>query len=241
MIDTALAQQFFPASSPLGATIPFGQDGKQVLTIVGVVNQARLYDVHQDGRPQLFVRAEDWNYRGLNFVLRSDGNPASRVADVRRVVRGIDPRLALADVRTLDEVVDNALRRQRVSAVLIAGFAFGALLLAAMGLFGVIAGSVSRRRHELAVRLAIGADHPRLLRLVLREGLALVAAGVLIGLPGIYVAGRLMRGILVGVSPWDWQTLAAVALGLGLVTLIACYVPARRVLGIDPAQSLRQE
>jgi putative ABC transport system permease protein len=110
-----------------------------------------------------------------------------------------------------------------------------------MGLFGVVSGSVTRRRHELGVRLAIGADHGRLLRLVMGEGAALVALGVLIGAPCIYLAGNLIRGVLVGVSPMDPLTLVAVVLGLGLVTMGACYLPARRVLAIEPAQALRQE
>jgi ABC-type antimicrobial peptide transport system permease subunit len=107
-----------------------------------------------------------------------------------------------------------------------------------MGLFGVVAGSVSRRRHELAVRLALGADHARVLGLVLGEGARLVVAGLLVGAPGIYAAGRLLGGSLVGVSPFDPTTLAAVAAGLGVVALAACYVPARRVAGIEPARSL---
>jgi putative ABC transport system permease protein len=238
LIDGLLARQFFPTGNPLGAKIPFRD---RSLTIVGVVGQARLYDVHQDGRPQLFVRAEDWGYRTLSFVLRAGREPHSLVPDVRAVIRRIDPRLALADVRTMDEIVGDALRQQRVSAVLVAGFALGALLLAAMGLFGVISGSVTRRRHELAVRLALGADHRRVLRLVLGEGVWLVGLGVLIGAPGVYVAGGLIRAALVGVSPSDPPTLLSVALGLSLVAMAACYVPARRVLRIDPAQSLRQE
>jgi len=241
LIDRSLARQFFPGSSALGAKIPFGNDGKDLLTVVGVVDQARLYDVHQDGRPQLYLRAEDSGYRTLAFVARSRRDPESLVSEVRSVIRQIDPRLALADVRTMDEVVDNAVRRQRISAVLLSGFAVGALLLAAMGLFGIVSGSVTRRRHELALRLAVGADHGRLVRLILGEGAALVVAGVLIGLPGIYIAGGLLRGVLVGVSPLDPLTLASVALGLGLVTMVACYLPARRVLRINPAQSLRQE
>jgi putative ABC transport system permease protein len=100
---------------------------------------------------------------------------------------------------------------------------------------------VTRRRHEMAVRLALGADHGRVLRLVLGEGALLAGIGVLIGIPGIYAASRLVRGVLVGISPTDPLTLAAVVAGLGLVTMAACYVPARRVLGIEPAQSLRQE
>ena len=105
----------------------------------------------------------------------------------------------------------------------------------------VVSGSVTRRRHELAVRLALGADHGRVLRLVLREGAALVLMGVLIGAPGIYVAGGFIRGVLVGVSPSDPLTLLGVAVGLLLVTMATCYVPARRALGIEPATLLRQE
>ena len=138
-------------------------------------------------------------------------------------------------------VVSDALRRQRISAVLISGFAVGAVLLAAMGLFGIVSSSVTRRRHEFALRLAIGADHARLVRLVLGEGATLVIFGVLIGAPGVYVAASLLRGVLVGISPLDPVTLGSVAVGLSFVTMVACYVPALRVLGINPAQSLRQE
>jgi putative ABC transport system permease protein len=108
-------------------------------------------------------------------------------------------------------------------------------------LFGVISGSVTRRRRERAVRLALGADHRRVLRLVLGEGVWLVGLGVVIGAPGVYVMSRLIRASLVGVSPLDPPTLLVVALGLALVAMAACYLPARRVLRIDPAQSLRQE
>jgi putative ABC transport system permease protein len=124
--------------------------------------------------------------------------------------------------------------------VLITGFSLGALLLAAMGLFGVVAGSVSRRRHEIAVRLALGADYGGVLGLVLREGAVLILLGLLVGVPGIYFAGRVLRGVLVGVSPFDAPTLAAVATGLAAVALAACYVPARRVAMIEPAQAFRE-
>jgi putative ABC transport system permease protein len=239
LIDRQLTEQFFPTGNPIGATIPFGD--KQQLTVVGVIEQARMYDVHQDGRPQLYLRAEDWEYRTLNYVLRTERGPESLIPDVRAAIRQVDPRLALADVRSMDAIVRDALREQRVSAVLVAGFALAGLLLAAMGLFGVVAGSVTRRRHEFAIRLALGAEPRRVLRLVLSEGARLVVIGVLIAVPGVYFAGDIIRGVLVGISPFDPPTLIAVALGLGVVALIACYLPARRVLGIHPAQSLRQE
>ena len=139
----------------------------------------------------------------------------------------------------MNEIVDEALSQQRLGAVLIGGFALGALLLAAMGLFGVVSGSVTRRRHELAMRLVLGADYGRVLRLVLGEGALLVGLGVLIGVPGVYAAGGVIRSVLIGVSPADPLTLFSVAIGLAVVAMIACYLPARRVLDIDPARSLR--
>jgi putative ABC transport system permease protein len=238
LIDRVLADHFFPAGNPIGTKLPFRDD---TLMIVGVVQQPRLYDVHQDSRGQLFIRAEDWGYRTLSFVLRSDRDPRALIPFVRSVARRIDPQLALAEVRTMDEIVADALSQQRISAVLIAGFALGALLLAAMGLFGVVSGSVLRRRHELAVRLALGAEPRRVRRLVIGEGVRLVLIGVLIGAPGVYGAGRAIRGVLVGVSPSDPTTLIGVALGLTAIAVAACYVPARRVSRIDPARSLRQE
>jgi len=141
----------------------------------------------------------------------------------------------------MEEVVAAKRSRERVSAAIIASLALGAVLLVAMGLFGVISGTVTRRRGELAVRLALGATHGRVLRLVLSEGALLVSLGVLLGMPGVYAAGNLVRGLLIDISPWDPPTLIAVALGLALVAMVACYLPARRVLRIDPAPLLRQE
>jgi predicted lysophospholipase L1 biosynthesis ABC-type transport system permease subunit len=238
VIDEHLARQFFPTGTPIGAAIPFR--GKS-LRIVGVVKQPRLTNLHEDGRPQLFIRAEDWVRYMPVWVMKTDGNPQALVPEIRRAIRQIDPRIPVSSVQTMDEIVTDALRQQRISAVLIGGFALGALLLVAMGLFGMISGSVVRRHGELAIRLALGATHQRMLRLAIGEGALLVVIGMLIAVPGVYAAGGLIRGLLVGVSPWDPITLSAVASSLLFVTLAACYVPARRVLRIDPAPLLRQD
>jgi predicted permease len=238
VVDRAFANYFFPTGNPLGATATYID---ATFTIVGVVEQARFYNLHKDGRPQLYLRAEDWDFgaRTLWFALRTSRPPDAVIPDVQAIMRRIDPRLAVSQVRTMNEIVDESLSQQRLGAVLIGGFALGALLLAAMGLFGVVSGSVTRRRHELAMRLVLGADYGRVLRLVLGEGALLVGLGVLIGVPGVYAAGGLIRSVLVGISPSDPVTLVTVAVGLALVALAACYIPARRVLEIDPARSLR--
>lgn len=236
LIDQHLAQQFFPTGTPIGASIPL--NGKS-LRIVGVVKQARLHNLDRDGLPQLFIRAEDWVRYMPVWVVKTAGDPQSLVPAVRRAIGEIDPRIPVSSVQTMDQIVHDALRQQRISTVLISGFALGALLLVAMGLFGLIAGSVVRRRGELAIRLALGASHRRILGLLLGEGAVLVILGMLLAIPGLYASGRLLRGLLVDVSPWDPVTLASVALALVLVTLAACYLPARRVSKIDPAPLLR--
>jgi putative ABC transport system permease protein len=237
MIDTAIARRFFPDGNAIGATIRLGE---RSFAIIGVFNQARLYDVHADGRPQILVRAE-LGFRPLFYVMRTTREPHSLLPEVQSAVHRIDPRVAVGDARAMDDIVQASLSPQAIGGALISAFAVGALLLAAMGLFGVVSGSVTRRRHELAIRLALGADHGRVLRLMLKEGALLVMAGLLIGAPGIYIANRMIRGLLVGVSPSDPLTLLAAALGLLLVTMVTCYVPARRALRIEPAQLLRHD
>jgi putative ABC transport system permease protein len=238
IVDEHLARTFFPSGTPLGATVTMNH---QALTVVGVVRQARLYDLHEDGRPQLYVRGEDWTPYTPGFVIRTAGDPRALIASIAGVVRAVDPRIPVASIRPMDEIVNDALRQPRISAVLIGGFAVGALLLVSLGLFGMVSGSVTQRRGELAVRLALGATHGRVLRLVMGEGTLLVALGMAIALPGIYVSGRLLRALLVGVSPLDPGTLGGVAAGLAVVTLAACFLPARRVLAIECAPLLRQE
>jgi putative ABC transport system permease protein len=237
VIDTAFARRFYPGVNPLGARLPF--DGR---TVVGVVEHARLYDLHQDGRPQLYVQnMPDSFQRAQYYVLATLRDPEALLPDVRAAVRGVDARVAVGEARAMEQVVTDALRQQRTGATLISGFALGALLLAAMGIFGVIAAAVTRRRHELAVRLAVGADQREILRQILREAALLVAGGVLIGVPAVYAAGGLLRGALVGFSPTEPVTLFAVAIGLALVTLATAGAAARRALTIDPAELLRKE
>ena len=141
----------------------------------------------------------------------------------------------------MEQIFDDALRQQRTTATLVTSFALGAVLLAAMGLYGVVAGAVIRRRQEIAVRLVLGANHDRVLRLVLWEGASLVGLGALIGAPAVYVAAHVLRGTLADIAAINVFIVSAAVVGLAAVTLITCYVPARRTLAIDPTQLLREE
>jgi len=239
LIDRHLAQQFFPGRSAIGATLQFNN---RTMSVVGVVDQARLHDLHRDGRQQIFLRAEDYGSRGYwFFTVRTRRDAEALIPEVRGAIRNIERRVPVSQMLTLDDIVAEARSRERISAALMGGLAIGALLLAAMGLFGMISGSVTRRRGELAIRLALGATHTRVLKLVIGEGALLVGAGVLIGIPGIYATSDVIRGLLIDVSPWDPLTLLLVIGGLALVTIAACYLPARRVLRINPATLLRQD
>jgi putative ABC transport system permease protein len=239
LIDQPMVDYFFPTGNPLGAKIPLNDTDSA--TVVGVIEQPRHYNVHENDRPQLYLRAEVLGSRTLSYVLRSARPPESLIRDVQTALRAVDPQLAVSEVKTGQDLVGDSLRQQHISAVLVAGFSLGALILAAMGLFGVVSASVTRRKHEIAVRLALGADYGRVLRLMLGEGARLIGLGVLIGVPATYYAGRAISSFLVGVSPTDPATLGGVGFGLAAVALFACYIPARRVLGIEPARSLRQE
>ena len=165
----------------------------------------------------------------------------SLLGEVRAAVRRVDPSLPISEARPIEDLVEASLSRQRLSATMIAGFALGALVLAAMGLFGIVSAAVTRRRTELGIRMALGADARRVLRMVLADGLTLVGLGILAGVPGVWLAGRLLRGVIVGVSPFDLATLLGVAAALSAVAALACWIPARRVTGIDPARSLRSD
>lgn len=238
VIDRTLAGIFFPTGDPIGARMMYGDD---TLRVVGVAEHARMYDVHRDDRPQVYIRNHEDPFASLAWAVRTDRPPRALVPEARAAIWRVDPALPISNVRAMDEVVEDALRQERLSAVLISGFSLGALLLAAMGVFGVVAGSVTRRRHELAVRMALGADRSQVVRLVVREGMVLVTLGLLVGVPGIYFSAQVLGQVLVGVSPFDAPTLFGVAAGLALVALAACYFPARRASRIQPAALLRQD
>ena len=179
--------------------------------------------------------------RSMKVSVRTAADPASLASPVQARIREMDPSLPVTSVRTLDQVVTQSAGPQRFNAVLIAAFALLALLLAALGIARVLATSISRRTQELGVRMALGAQRPDLLRMVLREGMTLVALGLAIGLPTAFLLTRLMSTLLFDVSPTDPMTFTAVTVVLVLVALAACYVPARRATLISPLAALRHE
>jgi len=209
-------------------------------TIVGVVDDVQSASLDAPPRPQVYVPEQQMTYPGLSLVVRTQGDPTAVLPTLKREVKALDSRLALANVRTLDAVFTESLARQRFSVTVITCFAVSALALAIVGLYGVIALSVGQRRREIGVRMALGARPSDVLRLVLGEGLRITVAGTLLGLIGAFALSRLVASLLYGISATDGATYAASATAVVAVTLLATLLPARRATRVDPTSALRE-
>jgi predicted permease len=238
IVDDTVAQYFFPGEDIVGRTMVF--DGEE-RTVVGVVDQPRLYDIHRDDRGQVYLPLAQQPRSALSLAIRTSRDPGLLAAEVRRIVQSIEPDQPLADFRTMQEVVDTSLNGERLSLGLISAFAAGALLLATLGLYGVVANTVAGRTREMGVRMALGADAARVQALVVGGGMRLVLLGGALGLAGSLLTARFLASLLVGVEPSDPLTLAGAATVMAVVTFIACYVPALRASRVDPLVSLRYE
>jgi putative ABC transport system permease protein len=209
--------------------------------IVGVVGDTKTGSLTGDGGAQIYVpHAQDsqWNFMGL--VIRTAGDPAGFAATLRREVQALDKDQPIYNVRTLDDVVANSLGTRRVSMQLFAVFACAALLLAALGIYGVMAYSVTQRTREIGLRMALGAQKSDVLGLVIRQGMILTVIGVVVGVAGAFALTRVIGNLLYGVTATDPATFVAIPLLLLFVALVACYLPARRAAKLDPTIALAQ-
>jgi putative ABC transport system permease protein len=244
IINDALARQRWPNENPLGQTIEFGNmDGDmRLLTIVGVVGDARNRSLETRPFPTIYVnyRQRPQSTTDFTVVLRSALPPATLISEERDILRRLDPNLP-PHFNTFGQVFASSLATRRFNLILVAAFAATALLLAAAGIYGVMAYTVARRTRELGVRMVLGATGGDILRLVLGHGLGTTAIGGVIGIAGSLALTGLMRSLLFGVSAFDPLTLAGVTLLLAAVALFACWIPARRATRVDPLNALRYE
>jgi predicted permease len=244
IINSKFAKKYFAHTDPIGRHIGMGSDPgtKTDIEIVGIAGDTKYEDMRMVVPEELYIPYAQQEY-GLanNFYLRTRGNPADMFSTVRQVVRQVDPSVPMYDMRTLTEQVDDSLVTERLMAMLSAVFGGLATVLAAMGLYGVMAYVVARRTREIGIRMALGADRGSVVWLVMREVLILSAVGVTIGLASTWGLTRLVASQLFEVKPSDPLTLAVAALGIAGVAMLAGYVPARRATGIDPTRALRFE
>ena len=243
IIDDGMARQLWPRQDPIGKRIKMVESGPEGpwLTVVGVAGRVKHESLDSDPRIVFYVPQTQSTVRALSVVVRTAGDPASLASGVSAVVRGIDSDLPLYRIRTMQQLVDESLARRRFSMLALAIFAALALVLAAIGIYGVMAYVVSQGTREIGIRIALGATEGGILRMVVRQGMRLVLAGIAIGLAGAFALTRLMKSLLFGVAATDTLTFVAIPLILGAVALLATYLPARRATRVEPSECLRSE
>jgi predicted permease len=241
VINEAMARTFWPHADPLGKHVKLSRAATPWTTIVGVVADARTESLRDASVPVVYASAYQKPAKHLAVFLRGRLDAATIPDRVREQIQSVDPTLPVFGARMLDDTVAASLAERRLAIEMVGLFAMAALLLAGLGIYGVVSYMVGERTHEIGIRLALGAERRRILRLVLRQGLALTVTGAAVGLVCALIVSRLMAGLLYGVKPTDPLTFAGVALVLVALALVACFVPARRAIRIDPMTALRHE
>jgi predicted permease len=250
-IDDAFARAWFPHENPIGKRIHLEEFDVQA-EIVGVVGHVRQWGPGNDQKSAIeaqffypFMQLPESLMRmsadGVAVVLRTSGDPVTAMGAVRSAVAQNDPRDVIYGVQTMDEVIAGSLAARKLSMILLGVFAALALLLSCVGIYGVISYVVGQRTHEIGVRMALGAQRRDVMRLVLGEGIRMALVGVAAGIAAALGLTHLMANELFGVTPQDPLTFAAVAIVLTLVALLACYIPARRAVRVDPMEALRYQ
>ena len=242
VINEALARKYFPNEEPLGKRITIGlRNGDVPSEIVGVVGDVKQAGFDREAEPMAYWPIPKSTYRSMTFVIRTKGEANVLAPAARDVIRSLDARQPVADVRTLESLLGSSIARQRFNTSLLAVFAMVALLLAAIGIYGVMAYSVTQRTQEIGIRVALGARGRDVLKLVVGQGMKLTLTGVVIGLVGALALTRLMSNLLFGVRATDPLTFFIVATLLVVVALVACWLPARRAAKVDPMIALRRQ
>ena len=245
MINAMVARHFFPDGNAVGKRFLFGRPSAQKppkwITIIGVVANTKLYGLANPSRFEVYVPFRQSITGDMNLVVKSGDDPATLTSAIRHVIATIDKDQPISGVATMKQLVGDSVSTRRTTLVLLGLFSALALILASIGIYGVISHSVAQRTHEIGIRLALGAQRGDVLHLILRQGAKIAGVGVATGIAASFGLTRLMANLLFSVSAADPVTFAAVACLLISVAMLACYIPARRTLRIDPMAALRHE
>jgi predicted permease len=241
VINESMAQTLWPNEDPIGKHVKLSRRAAAWTTIVGIIANARTESLENTNVPQIYTNLYQRGAKHLAIFLRGQLDAAAIPEQVRRQVQSVDPTLPVFSAEMLSDTVSASLDQRRFSLEIVGMFALTALVLAAIGIYGVISYLVSERTHEIGIRLALGAERKNILQMILRLGLALAITGATIGLAGALVVSHLMGSVLYGIKPTDPITFAGVAVIFITVALLACYLPARRAMKVDPMVALRCE
>jgi putative ABC transport system permease protein len=238
IVNETMAQKFWPNADPVGQSF---SDGANNYEVVGVARNTKYRDLREAPRMTMYLPlAQDYS-SAMNLLLRTTLPPTSLIAPLRQQLAALDPALPVFNIRTLPEHIGRALYVERMQSVLLALFGSLALVLTAVGLYGVMSYTVAQRTREIGIRMALGAHKSDVLRFVLSQGMKVTLIGVAIGIAAALVLTRLVASQLYGVSGTDPLTFGAIAVLLTLVALLACFIPARRATKVDPLVALRYE
>ena len=242
LISESMAKKFWPNDDAVGKRVRFYNSDPTAQrpwrTIVGVVGDVKQYGLDTSGGIALYVPQLQQPQTTMTLVVRTQTEPAAMIESIRREILAIDPEQAVFNVATMEEVLASSIALRRISMFLLAGFAGLALLLAAIGIYGVLAQAVVQRTHEIGIRMALGAQARDVLKLIIRQGMSLTAIGIAVGLAGAFALTRLLASLLFGVGATDPMTFVWIPILLAAVSFFACYLPARRAARLDPIKAL---
>jgi putative ABC transport system permease protein len=243
VIDEEFARRHWPDEEALGKQIRLGREpDSQRLTVIGIVGRVKMDSLRDDSnRVQGYFSAAQLPMTSMAVIIKATGDPTQLVASARQQVKNIDPDQPIYGIRTMNEIRSDSIAPERLNLTLMGIFAGIALVLAVVGIYGVMSYSVTQRTHEIGIRMAIGAQPTDVFRMILGHGMKLALIGVGLGLIGAYALTRLMATMLFGVEPTDKVTFASIAVILTIVALLACYLPGRRATKVEPVISLRYE
>jgi putative ABC transport system permease protein len=241
VVSQSAARQYWPGQSPIGKRIGFGRGDTLGLEVVGVVPDAHNRGLTTDASAMIYMSYDGATRiaRTMTVLVRGRGDIGAVVATTKQVLHEIDPALPLFNIRSVKDIVDQSVGQPRLNTTLLAFFATVAVVLAIIGIYGVVSYSVAQRTQEIGVRMALGARQGDVLRLVLREGVTLATLGVVLGVAGAFVATPLIRSWLFGIDRTDPRTIVVAAIGLILIALGASWLPARRASRVDPLLAMR--
>jgi ABC-type antimicrobial peptide transport system permease subunit len=243
LVSEAVARRRLPGVDPIGQRLHIGPADSPPYTIVGVVGDVKQMSLSLNESEAVYTTAAQWRFADpvMSLAVRTRGHPAGLAAAVREAIWSVDKDQAVVRIATMDDLLETSAAERRFALTLFEAFALAALVLAAAGIYGVLAGSVAERTREIGVRSALGATRGSILGLVVRQGMSLAAFGVVLGVAGAAVATRAIGAMLFGISRLDAVTYAGVIALLAGTAMLACGIPAWRAVRVDPASTLRAE